>query len=386
MIQNPQFDFLSELYAEDAPECRLLAEYPSSNSDETIFQNRNRFVIHDPFPPPRVELLKLLGPHHLMFGWGRNLEVTSQVKPSEILLQHWEQVLGSRNVPIWRPLDSGKQHITIFPHESLSAESQIYEPESNYALHSKEIIEQIDCPQAEVYPTIQIPCIVKLSHGYAGLGNFRIESEIEKAQVLSEVSRRWPDAKLVYNSIIENIVGDYGVQFYIRRNGEVLWLGLTQQNFDENARWCGGVYSLKQQSACFDQFAPIVEATAKVLSENGYFGVAGVDILETSEGKNFLVDVNPRLTGITPFLIAARIFAHKENTPFGIYKASCRFNGPLSELIDVAETHTESNIIVLSAFEDQKIDSTQTICHLSASSKTLEAAISSLQILLNSGG
>ena len=91
---RPELDFLSELYFEDAPESRLLAEYPSSNSDDTVFQNRSQFVIHDPFPPPRTELLKVLGPHHLMCGWGNHLPVTSQIKPPAVLLEHWSRLLG----------------------------------------------------------------------------------------------------------------------------------------------------------------------------------------------------------------------------------------------------------------------------------------------------
>ena len=77
----PELNFLSELYAADAPGSSLLAEYPSSNSDETCFQNKTQFVIHDPFPPPARELMKVLGPHHLMCGWGRELPVASEIEP-----------------------------------------------------------------------------------------------------------------------------------------------------------------------------------------------------------------------------------------------------------------------------------------------------------------
>ena len=63
----PSLKFLSELYAQDAPDAVLLAEYPSSNSDETQFQNRSKYIIYDPFPPPTRALLKVLGPHHLMW-------------------------------------------------------------------------------------------------------------------------------------------------------------------------------------------------------------------------------------------------------------------------------------------------------------------------------
>ena len=167
--------FLAELYHNDAPSACLLAEYPSSNSDETVFQNKTQFIIHDPFPPPR-ELLTSLGPHHLMCCWGDSLPVTSQVAPPAMLTQHWQRVFGDNGVPNWKNFDASDRFITLFPHQSISPARQLVDPAINYELHSKEVIEKIDCPQAKIFDSIQPPCLVKLSHGYAGLGNFFIRS------------------------------------------------------------------------------------------------------------------------------------------------------------------------------------------------------------------
>ena len=49
------------------------------------------------------------------------------------------------------------------------------------------------------------------------------------------------------NSIIADIVGDYGIQFYLHRDGSTIWLGLTEQHFDDGAKWCGGSYDVQQQ-------------------------------------------------------------------------------------------------------------------------------------------
>ena len=134
----PDLNFLSELYAGDAPGCSLLAEYPSSNSDETCFQNKTQFAIHDPFPPPARQLIKVLGPHHLMCGWGRELPVASEIKPPPQLLEHWEKVLGPEAVPVWEqaPSNEVKRYITLFPHASVPPEQQVIDPVVNYELHS----------------------------------------------------------------------------------------------------------------------------------------------------------------------------------------------------------------------------------------------------------
>ena len=360
--------FLSELYATDAPDACLLSEYPSSNSHETEFQNKTEFIIHDPFPPPTRRLLKILGPHHLMCAWGANLPVTCELPPSSLLLDHWNRILGDDGRPQWHPFDQGKEFITLFPHQAIPADSQVVDPKINYRLHSKEVIGKIDCAQAEIFDAVQYPCIAKLSHGYAGIGNFMIRNTADETKMRQQLQQHWPDATLVINSVIENIAGDYGVQFYLRRDGSIVWLGLTQQNFNDSQRWCGGIYNSDQQRDLIEPFEPVVVATAKHLHTEGYFGVVGIDILRNASDECFLIDVNPRLTGITPFLMASRIFDAELGYTRGIYKASFEFDGELQALIEVAESEPDARVMVLSAFEDTSGENTKTVCHISASS------------------
>lgn len=363
---------LSELYAKDAEHSVLLAEYPSSNSEETRFRNTNRYIIHDPFPPPRPELLKCLGPHHLMFGWGGELKVTSQQRPPEVLVDHWCRVLGENARTKWIDFDSlppDQKFIVLFPHQTLAANQQM-DPDVNYFLHSKQVIEKIDCAQADIYSSPRVPCIAKLSHGYAGLGNFVLNNSADERSLNEMLSERWPTAELVYNSIVENVCGDFGVQFYLQKDGTPVWLGFTEQKFDETGRWCGGVFSAASQKLGMERFAAMVVPAAQYLSRQGYFGVVGIDILEDNKGRMFLVDVNPRLTGITPFLIASRVFSTDADLNEGIYKASCQFPGRLDQLLETAASFDDAKVVVLSAFDDQIAG--QTICHLSVTSSSLQ--------------
>lgn len=373
-------NFLSELYADDASNACLLAQYPSSNSDETVFRNTSKFIIHDPFPPPRRELLQCLGPHHLMCCWGNSLPVTSETEPPTLLLDHWQHLFGTNGCPNWRLPNETDQYITLFPHQSLPPRQQVIEPSINYKLHSKEVIEQIVCLQADVLDTVKPPCIVKLSHGYAGLGNYMIRNQADVQQMRNEINRCWPHASIVINSVIEDIVGDFGVQFYLRRDGSITWLGLTGQQFNEAKRWCGGTYSNHLQTELVKPFESIVRATAQYLGSQGYFGVVGIDILRNQAGQCFLVDVNPRLTGITPFLMASRIFYKNDGHSEGIYRASFRYRGELKSLMESAETYSDCRVLILSAFEDSGSDETTTICHISVSSDSQQR---NLEVLNN---
>ena len=381
---NSHFSFLSELYAQDYPSACLLPEYPSSNSDETFFQNRTKYLIHDPFPPPPRELLKILGPHHLMCGWGQDVEIASEVALPEILLDHWTATFGAAGVPKWRLFDSSDKEtnfITLFPHQSLARQQQVLDPDVNYALHSKEVIEKIDCPQAKVFDSITPPCIVKLSHGYAGLGNFLIRNESDETEMRKQLTQYGDETVLVINSIIEDIVGDFGVQFYLRGDGSITWLGFTEQHFDSAKKWCGGTFSSELQEQLLPELGKMIEPAGKYLHECGYVGVVGIDILRDRSGDMFLVDVNPRLTGITPFLMASRIFA-REGLNEGIYQASCRFKGSFSQLVAEAESLKNARVLVHSAFESGSDGDTTTICHLSVTTESQDRNQQVLQQIL----
>jgi len=365
---------LSELYQDDARGAVLLPEYPSSNSRATAFRKSSRFVIHDPFPPPNRSLMKTLGPHHLMCCWGNHVPVTCEIPPPDPLLDHWQSVFGKAGVPDFQPWTfptKDQKFITVYPHQSIGQDQQAIDPEVLHQLHSKEVIGQIDCPQAAVMNSIEPPCLVKLSHGYAGLGNYFVRTDDDVARVQQQVDQHWPQAKLVINEIIQDVEGDYGVQFYLDRDGNETWLGFTEQQFDTNLKWTGGNFLLAEQEKLKTQFLPIVQATSAHLHQHGYFGVVGVDILVNGSGECFLVDVNPRLTGITPFLMASRIFA-KRGIPCGIYSASFQFPGALNQLFNVARQSASDScqLLVLAALQDPSAKFTT--CHVSASSDSIE--------------
>ncbi len=362
------FKFLSELYQLDAPKAVLMTEYPSSNSNETQFQNKTKYIIHDPYPAPPIGLLKTLGPHHLMYGWGNKIPVTSEVEPPRKLIDHWMKIFGEAGRPNWQAIGNHQTYITSFPFEAIQASQQVIEPDALYHMHSKEAIAEISCAQAAVYERVKFPCIIKLSHGYAGLGNFFVhnEADLKKAQI--QISEQWPDAPLVINQMLSDIVGDYGVQFYLNKQGEMTWIGFTQQVFNDSGKWSGGVFNADIQDEFYDEFLKIAEPVAAYLHGNGYFGVVGIDILQNKQNEFFLVDLNPRLTGISPFLIASRLFI-AEGYSHGIYAASVELHGNLSDILARIEAVVDSRVLILAAYQAPNAPTTK--CHISISAKTL---------------
>ncbi len=364
----PAFTYLSELYRQDAPDSVLLAEYPSSNNTDTALQNRGKYIIHDPFPPPPTQLIKYLGPHHLMCGWGDGLRVSSEIRPQDALLDHWREVLGENAVPHWTALNDDDRYTTIFPHESLAADRQEIDPATLYHLHSKQAIAEIGCPQAPVLDDIAYPCVLKLSHGYAGLGNFFIRDDADARRARDYIDTHWPGATYVINGVIGDIARDYCVQFYLHRNGRVTWLGFTNQVFDDAGKWSGGTFVTQEQDDAFPRLFPLARKTGDYLHEHGYYGVVGIDVLEDGAGERFLVDLNPRLNGSTPFLVLCRRFLKGGDTA-GLYAPSRDFPGTLAQLAKRAANAQGGKAVILSACEDTTNGVTK--CHLSAHAPTL---------------
>ena len=281
------FRFVSELYYREAPETVLLPEYPSSNNPRASYRNDNCWIIHDPVPPPPLRLIQVLGPHHLMCAWGNKIPVTSTIQPPASLLEHWCRVLGQEAIPQWQPFDSSQTYTTIFPLESLPLHQQEIDPELLYPLHGKHAIAQIDCPQPEVLSEIVPPCVVKLSHGYAGLGNFFVQNDNDRQNALAYVRKHWPTAKLFITRIVDDVTGDFGVQFYLDRTGKLIWLGFTSQQFDPQRKWSGATFSLSEQDRLHGQLLAVAEPVARYLHKQGYFGVVGIDILKDKRGDRF---------------------------------------------------------------------------------------------------
>jgi len=294
------------------------------------------------------------------------------------LLAHWDAMLSQAGCPNWVPLQDDQTYITSFPFEAISADRQVVPPDTLYHLHSKQAIAEVPCSQAEVYEAVQFPCILKLSHGYAGLGNYVVRNDAELATAKADIASSWPGAPIVINQLLNDIIGDYGVQFYLDKQGVMTWLGFTQQLFSDTGRWTGGIFNADIQDEFYPEFYEIAEPVAHYLHENGYFGVVGIDILQTKANDFFLVDINPRLTGITPFLMTARLFI-ADGFSHGFYATSVYIAGGLSDVIARAQTVSNARILVLAAYNAP--GSSTTKCHLSisgASRQACERALSEL--------
>lgn len=162
----------------------------------------------------------------------------------------------------------------------------------------------------ELIDTYNTPFVVKLPQSVAAMGTFAIRSDDDRERVKAILSthmrlmlRQINAANYHLNPcslIFQNFVSgtEVALSFFVTQTGRCIFVGCFDQEFDKQGRWTGGSISYPDQPALEEKYATTMEKTAKFLHEKGYYGPAGVDVLTDSQGNQYIVDLNVRLTGL----------------------------------------------------------------------------------------
>ncbi|MCP5517733.1 MAG: ATP-grasp domain-containing protein [Verrucomicrobiales bacterium] len=371
---------LSDYYAADFPSGVFLPEYPSSTNRRARFVNRERFLIHDPVPPPEDRLVNVLGPHHLLSVWGGALAAAPGVPPPHALTAHWRERLGTGLRMDGKA--EGRPYITLFPLEALADAEHAVDPNAHYELLSKEAIPKIDCPQPSAVPRGRYPCMLKISHGYSSLGNYVLRSGDDDDRVSALLAQRWPGARVVRTELIREICDEYCAQFYLSKAGDMDWLGVTGQLFDAGGRWDGAQVHCDLQEVLQRELDPVVRPVAVYLHRHGYAGVVGVDVVRDGAGQLWVVDLNPRINGSTPLLLMSKAMGRR-GWSSGWYAPSRRFRGSVGGLLAAARKLSPGEIVVLSYAAEES--GRFTACHLAAFGESQADCRELMERLLASG-
>ncbi|KAK4442567.1 putative solid-state culture-specific atp-grasp domain protein [Podospora aff. communis PSN243] len=171
----------------------------------------------------------------------------------------------------------------------------------------------------------EVPFVVKNQQTFGGAGTWVVMNEEQKREVLadmkgedgalrkllSQVTERNHHLKpgsIIISDMVQDPIGDYGVTFVVKENGEAVFLAASEQMIDESNAWIGSTINYSRQEKLREKFASIVERTAKWVAMHGYYGPVGIDILETEkpgqtasqtgeETAYHIVDLNVRTSG-----------------------------------------------------------------------------------------
>lgn len=108
----------------------------------------------------------------------------------------------------------------------------------------------------------------------------------------------------------------YGVSFFITKGGECVFICCTEQIFKgDRGNWVGSRIVYSQQSRLERRFKAIIESTGDYLSEKGYWGPVGIDIIDSTASSHcgnddratgtidqgpWIVDLNVRMGSSAP--------------------------------------------------------------------------------------
>jgi len=358
---------LSRLYRQDLPpNAVMVLQYPTSfrgyQGKQGCLFNLTKWMLDDQHQPTSLDDMLIEVPHRILAVMGSDMKVFVPNQPEEQMVHHWAEKFGITTRPEYVSLGSLQvPHVTLFPMEALDNNQHAVDPDDHYYVHSKNLIAEIDCVQAKVLEDVQVPCVMKVIRGSNSDGTWIIYSQEEYEKKSNEIKGFNPNTTFLFTELVENVKHTYCAQFYLRKNGEMQWLGVTEDMKHCTDLWNGMFKKIEsdvQEKLC-KLLLPTVQPVAKVLHYKKYFGVVGVDVLVDQSGKQYVVDINPRVNGSTPLLVASNSMEAKGWT-HGITISEIKvYNKTKEEIISTANKVQSGVVVVISMIDKRSYHSCQ---------------------------
>jgi len=170
-----------------------------------------------------------------------------------------------------------------------------------------------------------VPFVLKNQQTFGGAGTWVVKTEAEKESLLHELAsdngvlrkllsqltaanNHLAAGTIVLTDVVADPIGDYGLTFFATTEGGAIFLAVSEQVTDESNAWVGSTIGYGRQELLRKKFTPLMEKVASWLAQHGYYGPAGVDILETGVAGQteshtgeatmyHIVDLNVRTSG-----------------------------------------------------------------------------------------
>lgn len=151
-----------------------------------------------------------------------------------------------------------------------------------------------------------MPCVVKISSSCAGHGVRICHSQEEFRHAQDEFAK--VKTAIIVEERIEAI-RNFGIQFGIPSDPaqEIELIGVSEQLTTPEGAFIGGLVDPAHLFARIDGINDLLlHHVLPTVREMGWYGIGGCDVLVDRRNRFFIVDPNFRMTGMTPFLCAAR--------------------------------------------------------------------------------
>lgn len=158
-----------------------------------------------------------------------------------------------------------------------------------------------------------VPFVIKFPQAVAGQGVFVIRDAASLAaaeragRFAEEIPRmlrsvREDNAHLRVASLCLQDVVEGGTTrnlsiFVTKEGGRAVFLSCCEQFLDENGIWRSSIIDYERQEEFEGMYRGIMDQIAAYVHKRGFYGAMGGDVMTDGEGRQFVVDLNTRITG-----------------------------------------------------------------------------------------
>lgn len=355
-------DLIREGLSSDSKEVVMVYESPAcSNANSgSSFYNGDLFQFHD-YPLTTSDSKTVLGPLRYGAMTGAGLPTYLQSPPPAGLLEHWAKSIPDLVLPSFcREIPDTAKVCAYLPLEQFQSRHLI-DPHVHYEIAGKDAIPNMTLQTTKLLPDMDTvrPCIVKVNHSMGGRGIFVIENDQDKADCLEKLEEAGGPGFIVTDFV--DIERNLAAHFFIHPSGDITWFGSSENLLDREGGWSSDatIRCMQEQDELKDLLAPFVQDIAQYCLSRGYWGACGIDVLMDPQGKGYVVDVNPRVTGTCPALMAFQKLAASNYDRFaqGVFRRSKKYVYPgtaeqlLRDVEAYNESHDDCRVVIFSLFE-----------------------------------
>lgn len=157
-----------------------------------------------------------------------------------------------------------------------------------------------------------LPFALKLQQTMLGFGTHLVRTEDDRHGLCSDVlpkilanyltyinasNANLHPASLVITDLVENIAADLAVTFFIDPAGHCTFICGTTQHLVGGVFFSGSHINYRDQPVAQKRLSEVMGKIGKFLHQKGYYGAANADVLEDTSGKQYIVDLNVRMSG-----------------------------------------------------------------------------------------
>jgi hypothetical protein len=128
-----------------------------------------------------------------------------------------------------------------------------------------------------------------------------------------------------------DVRNNFNINLHVSRAGEISFLGGSRQRIGAGGQYCGNCVDLLWQPD-HDLWALCVEVVRRA-HERGWYGLCGIDVMETDSRQYVCIDLNFRLNGSTPCFLMQDYFKARFRWPL-LTTGYLHFYGSPAECLD----------------------------------------------------